>query len=421
MVFVATFIATFTATFRKMSKLHGAQRAQIPHLFVCSLSSKKWGMQFKSFCSALVLVMALPCAQAASAEAPADADRTPVAVEALLRLEAVDLEANPALKGAVLRVLGSVRGTPHFVAIVKKFKLRDQNDGLLEVALKHPGNEAGVEAVRTLLSTGGATLLEQTLQTAAPDAARSLIQALGNAGGKAPVALLLPRVQDEAGDLVLRREGVRALAKTQDGAQAILRLAAENALPEDVLFLAGSELHSSRWPQIKEEAGRLLPLPQSRDAQSLPPLPELLKLKGNAANGARLYRRQETGCVQCHKVNGEGIEIGPDLSEIGSKLGREALIESILDPNAGISFGYEAWQMELKNGDEPYGLIVSDTADEVALKDLQGIITRHKKSEIVKRDRMKLSIMPSGLQQTLSTQEFVDLIEYLASLKKAGG
>ncbi len=142
-------------------------------------------------------------------------------------------------------------------------------------------------------------------------------------------------------------------------------------------------------------------------------------MKGDPAKGAEVYRRESVGCIKCHQVNGAGVDFGPNLSEIGTKLGREALYESILDPSSGISFGYEAWQIELKNGDEAYGLIVSDTADELAVKTPGGIVTRYKKSDIAKREQQKLSIMPAGLQQTMSTQDLVDLVDYLSSLKKA--
>jgi putative heme-binding domain-containing protein len=125
------------------------------------------------------------------------------------------------------------------------------------------------------------------------------------------------------------------------------------------------------------------------------------------------------GCIKCHQVNGEGIDFGPSLSEIGTKLGKDALYESILDPSAGISFGFEAWQIELKSGDEAFGLLVSDTADEIAVKSQGGIVTRYKKSEVTKREQQKLSIMPAGLPQAMSVADLVDLVEYLASLKKA--
>ena len=72
----------------------------------------------------------------------------------------------------------------------------------------------------------------------------------------------------------------------------------------------------------------------------------------------------------------------------------------------------------MKNGDEPYGLIVNETPEEVSIKDTRGIVTKHKKSDIVERRQMQLSIMPSGLQKLMTADELVDVVEYLQSLKK---
>ena len=73
--------------------------------------------------------------------------------------------------------------------------------------------------------------------------------------------------------------------------------------------------------------------------------------------------------------------------------------------------------VELKNGDEAYGLIVSETADELAIKAVGGAVTRYKKADILQRQKQKVSIMPSGLQQAMTIQELVDLVEYLATLR----
>jgi putative heme-binding domain-containing protein len=241
---------------------------------------------------------------------------------------------------------------------------------------------------------------------------------LGNAREKQAVPLVEPLVTDETRNIEVRRAAVRALAQTQDGAASLLALARQGKLPENLQFIAASELNSARWPDIKAEAAKLLPLPAGQNSEPLPPLTELVKMKGEAAKGAEVFRRETTGCIKCHQVRGEGRDLGPDLSEIGTKLSKEALYESILDPSAGISFGFEAWQVQLKSGDEAYGLKASETADEVAIKDTNGIITRHKKNQISSMQQTKTSIMPSGLQQTMTTQELVDLVEYLSSLKK---
>ena len=142
-------------------------------------------------------------------------------------------------------------------------------------------------------------------------------------------------------------------------------------------------------------------------------------MPGDAKRGAEVFRRETVGCAKCHVVNGEGIDFGPGLSEIGTKLGKDALYESILDPSAGISFGFEAWSVELKNGEEFFGLITSETGEEISVKLVGGAVNRIRKSDLARRQQSKLSIMPAGLQQTMTTQEFVDLIEYLSTLKKA--
>jgi len=366
------------------------------------------------------LVAALLCAASSAIAAeqsgrPADSDRAAIALEALSRLKNVDLETNPAIKAAVFKVLEQVRGTPQFVEIVRDFKITGQDEALLDFAVDSAGTSAGAEAIHLVLEHEKFDLLRTSL---AGTNAVKVTEALGGAGGKEIVPLLEPIVTDKSRELGLRKQVVHALAKVPEGAAALVRLASEQKLPDDLKLTASSELNSVRWPDLKAQAAQLLPLPQALNSQSLPPISELIKRKGDSAKGAEVFRRETVACIKCHQVRGEGIDFGPDLSEIGTKLGKDAIYESILDPSVGISFGYEAWQLELKNGDEPYGFIASETADELAIKAVGGIVTRYKKSDIVRRQKQKLSIMPAGLQQTMTVQELVDLVEYLAGLKK---
>ena len=103
---------------------------------------------------------------------------------------------------------------------------------------------------------------------------------------------------------------------------------------------------------------------------------------------------------------------------IKGELPKDALLESILDPSAGISFGFEAWSVETKAGEEFFGLIVSETGEDVSVKTVGGAVTKVKKVDLARRQQSKLSIMPAGLQQTMTTQELADLLEYLTTLKK---
>lgn len=366
---------------------------------------------------AVLVWIALVAAEVAAADS--EASRINTAVEAMTRLPP-SLENKPHVQAALERLLTKTRGTPQFVRLVRHFQLTNQNDGLIELALNRPDTETGVEAIRWVLASKGLPGIERAIRAAnAPEAAKA-VQVLGNAKDKQAVGLLEKLLLDEAADQEVRRASVRALAQTQEGAKLLLASAGQQKLPESLKFTAANELNSVRWPDIKAQARATLPLPAAQNAEPLPPVSELARRKGDIAVGAQVFRRETTGCIKCHRVGNEGTEVGPALTEIGTKLAREALFEAILDPGAGISFGYEAWTVELKSGDEAYGIKASESPDEIAIKDTSGIVSRYKKSAIQSIRQGATSIMPAGLQQTISTQELVDLVEYLASLKKPG-
>src|SRR5829696_2276720 len=152
------------------------------------------------------------------ASASAQVDQTQI--EALSRLKDVDLEANPALKGAVLKVLDKTRGTPQFVEIVRDFKLKGESKELVDFASKHPTDSTGVEALRLAFAESGASALEPL--------SPGLIQAMGNAAEKQFVPLLAPVLDDAKHSAEVRKAAVKALAQTEDGAAQILKLASED-------------------------------------------------------------------------------------------------------------------------------------------------------------------------------------------------
>jgi putative heme-binding domain-containing protein len=141
----------------------------------------------------------------------------------------------------------------------------------------------------------------------------------------------------------------------------------------------------------------------------------LVDQKGNVENGRTVFTNI---CSNCHQVNKEGVNFGPDLTEIGDKLSKEALYSSILFPDQGISFGYEGYRVELKDGSAAFGKIVSETDEKI---DMQYISTQQtvEKRNVVSRTKMETSLMPGNLQSSMSQQELVDLVEYLSGLKKS--
>ena len=352
-----------------------------------------------------------------SARAVVD-ERTRVALEALGRLKGADVEANPALKKALERILGQVRGEPEFIGLVRDFKVAGQEAAVREFLTAHPESPAAVDAARLLLDGTPPGELGSALN-GPPARTAAILKVVGETEDRRLIPAVLPLVSDATQSVEVRRAAVTALARVQDGAQSLLGLARSNRLADDLRFVAGGLLRASRWPAVRTEATLLFPAPASKGADPLPPMAELMKRTGDSLRGTAVFRRADVGCIQCHQVNGEGVNFGPNLSEIGTKLGREALAEAILDPSAGISFGFEAWAIQLQNGDDLTGLIVGETEQELSVKLQGGTVNRLKKTDIAKREKQALSIMPAGLQQAMTTPEFIDLLEYLASLKKA--
>ena len=134
-------------------------------------------------------------------------------------------------------------------------------------------------------------------------------------------------------------------------------------------------------------------------------------------HGRACSRRRDR--AKCHQVNGEGKNVGPDLSEIGKKLSREAVFESILYPSASISHNFETYIVETKKGTTANGLLVSKTAEEIAIKDAESIVRTFKMAEVESVAKSAVSLMPADLHQAITTQELTDVVEYLLTLREA--
>jgi putative membrane-bound dehydrogenase-like protein len=144
------------------------------------------------------------------------------------------------------------------------------------------------------------------------------------------------------------------------------------------------------------------------------------KNAGDAARGKSLFSDPKgVACIKCHKVHGEGGEVGPDLTGVGLKYARDHFIESILYPSLKILDGYKQTLVLTKSGVVVAGRSLGDTAEELTLLDAEG--KRHviRKSEIDQRREADLSLMPEGLNTGLSLQDFADIVGYLESLKDA--
>lgn len=337
--------------------------------------------------------------------------------EAVNRLQGFDISQDPDKKSALERVLKASENTPQFVTLVDRFQLEDRYPEVLKLAQSHPAAQLGVDAMRLLLAKGQQGLITAALSNADEQVAAATVRAVGNTADGRAQSWLINLVDDEEQPDSVRQEAIRGLAKTKPGAQELLMRFDDRKLDDRLHPAAAAALHSSTWDDIKQAAMKRFPLPPSRNDQPLPPLSELLKAKGDLEAGQKVYATIGK-CATCHIVGKDGKEVGPNLTEIGSKLSREALFESILFPSAGISHNYETWSVITTDGNVITGILTTQSPDSVSIKNSEALVREIKKSDVDEIKKQSISLMPADLQKTMTAEELIDVIEYLQTLRK---
>jgi putative membrane-bound dehydrogenase-like protein len=345
------------------------------------------------------------------------ARRALITSEAISRLKSVDITKNPKHAEAVNKLLDQAKGTASFVEIVGKFSLSARYPELLAMAQKQPTEQLGVDAMRLLLEKDQGKLIGTGL-AADKEQAIATAQALASAAHERANPLLLPIVEDAKQDLELRRQATRALAKNKNGAALLIKIAQAKKLDVGLKEAAGLALHTAPWKDVQQQGAKLFPAPTGGGNVPLPAIAELVKMRGDAGKGQVVFVKAGT-CANCHVVNGNGKEVGPNLSEIGKKLSRDSLYESILYPSASISHNFETYVVETKAGDVAMGLLVSKTPVEITLKDKEALVRTFKVADVESVTRSPVSLMPADLHKAFSTQDLADLVEYLLTLREA--
>ena len=333
----------------------------------------------------------------------------------LMHVENKDVESDPRLKTALDQALKASKGTLAFTDLVGRFKLQDQNDALLAMALAQPEEEAGVAAVKLLFEFEATDLVEKAIHSGEEEDALAALTVLGAIGDSTARALSTDVLIDTTQSMNLREVALESMARGWSGENALLELVKSGRLPEDLEPVAANRLFSAYREDIKEEAAKYLDRPAPVNSTELPAIAELATRRGDPAQGEVVYGQL---CSTCHVVNGEGMDFGPALSEIGDKLPKEGLYTAIIHPSEGISFGYEGYIIKLKDGAQVVGYVASETEDEIQVRMAGGITNRYQKSEIESRTELDTSLMPEGLYQAMTEQDLVDLVQYLTTLKK---
>ncbi len=343
--------------------------------------------------------------------------REAAVAEALSRLPEFPLGDVAHVKAAVIRQMRREVGSFRFWDLAAKYQLRELNDKLLELALSQPDETSGVRAAQLLKKFGDITLLWEQVEAEDPVVSVAAVTVLGHLQDASIVERLLMIVQQSQRTLAVRQAACTALGHQLLGRKKMLALVKSQELADELKFTVANILLAAQESEVQAAASKYLSLPQTADRVSLPPLAELVKLPGDADRGKEVFHTVGT-CSKCHQVNDQGKAVGPQLSEIGSKLSMKAFYISILDPNAGISHGFEQYSVFLEDGSVINGLLTNETDAAISIKTADAIERKILREQIEEIKKLPISLMPAGLERSMTKQQLVDVVEYMTTLQK---
>lgn len=316
---------------------------------------------------------------------------------------------------ALQAVIQSVDGTQEYIDLVKRYEIKEQRNHLLELAVSKKDENIGKQSAGLLFSFGETKLLWSTIAGKDTTKIKSLLNSIGRVGSKASIDMLETIAMSNQYEKNIRKEAASKIGKSSDGEDRALSILKNKKIPQDLIPDVVNSVRGTWRTAIVTEAETYLPAHATTNATAMPTLASINALKGDAVKGKMVYTNT---CAVCHKVNAEGNDFGPKLSEIGSKYPKEGLLNTILHPSEGISFGFEGYSIKLKDGSTLTGIISSKTETDIELKLPGGSIQQIKTSQVLSSTQLKESMMPEGLYKTMSTQGLADLLAYLQTLKK---
>ena len=180
-----------------------------------------------------------------------------------------------------------------------------------------------------------------------------------------------------------------------------------------------SKLLGKYPPKVQTAGGELLKKLGVNLAEQKTRLTELAPLGagGDAEHGRKIFFGKKAACANCHTVAALGGKVGPDLSAIGKIRNGGDLIEAIAFPSSSFARGFRSYTILTEQGKVHTGIISRQSADTVYLRTAELAEIRIARDTIEEMREAKTSVMPKGLDKTLSADELRDLIAYLRSRK----
>ncbi|MDA1018020.1 MAG: HEAT repeat domain-containing protein, partial [Planctomycetota bacterium] len=272
-------------------------------------------------------------------------------------------------------------------------------------------------------------LMDQLQTDVAPIDRLAAADALGRAALSAKqLTSLLPLIE-QAGPLELP-----ALLRAFENAARSQRLTNEELREPGLKFMAAlakspglTALPAARVqavadlypPEVATALNRLLPRLAVDNQEQRTRIAEIETqiATGNPELGRHTFLSQRAACSVCHRIAGNGGQIGPDLTRIGQVRTTRDLTEAVLFPSATLASGFETYTVATQSGEVRTGLIRRETADAIHLVTIERVDVRVRRTEIDELAPSAVSVMPQGLDKLLTQEELVNVVSFLKTLK----
>ncbi|WP_153798629.1 PVC-type heme-binding CxxCH protein [Foetidibacter luteolus] len=333
----------------------------------------------------------------------------------LHHLDGGTVAKSKAAQKALAAVLQSLQGTDEYIELVRQYKVTRENDNLLQLALSKYDSATGRKAAGLLLAQGGAKQVWKVINGKDSAATVKMLHALSEVGSKESLSILQTTALTAKYPLEIRRQAAGLIGHSWSGEETVIALLKSKKVPAELIPDIVASVSGAWRGAIRSEAESYLPNKPKEAGRPIPTMAALNALKADAAQGKAVYARV---CAVCHQAGSEGYDFGPKLTEIGSKYPPEGLLDAIVHPSAGISFGFEGQAIKLKDGTVLNGIIASKTETDIDIKYPGGGKQQIKAADVQSIKELKESMMPEGLHAGLTDQDMANLLAYLSSLKK---
>ncbi|MDB5242037.1 MAG: dehydrogenase, partial [Spirosoma sp.] len=304
---------------------------------------------------------------------------------ALRHLDPAFVKTSAVAANALTKLMNDVYGTQEYIELVMRYEPVSENARLKQLAVQKSMDGIGRDAAKQLLKQQGASMVWDVINgrsdgSADLEAATNMVVALRRVGTKESIGILRDIALDEKRPVALRREATRSLGGSNDGEDEVVALLKSGAIKGEYKAAAVQGVSGSWRKKVRQEAASYLDGGAAvAGSKKMPAMADLLAMNGDATKGVNVFK---TNCSVCHQINGEGQDFGPKLSEIGSKLPKEAQYLAIMHPDAGISFGFEGWEVKFKDGSTMAGIVSSKTETDLQMKFPGGVVSNYKMADV---------------------------------------